>query len=217
MTTRSARGDAPAPQFVLPDIPEKQPDDMTSAQHLSETGLHHHLKQFLGRPETTIVSGERYVVLQPGAPMRYPDLMVAFDTDPQAYLDSNGYIISEQGKPPDFVLEIASRHSGQIDVTEKRDFYESLEIPEYWRFDATGEFHGAKLAGERLVGSRFEPILVTEPSQATTETWQGFSEALGLFLRWSQEELGFVDPSTGDHIATFDSLRRRAERAEVEA
>ncbi len=59
MTTRTALGGASATRFVLPDIPEKHPDDMTSAQHLSETGLHHHLKQFLGRPETTIVSGER--------------------------------------------------------------------------------------------------------------------------------------------------------------
>ena len=217
MTTRTALGDASRPRFVLPDIPEKHPDDMTSAQHLSETGLHHHLKQFLGRPETTIVSGERYMILQPGAPMRYPDLMVAFDADPQAYLDSNGYIISDQGKPPDFVLEIASKYSGKIDVTAKRDFYESLAIPEYWRFDATGEFHGVKLAGDRLVGSRFEPILVAEPSHSDAETWQGFSEVLGLFLRWRDEELGFIDPATGDHIATFESLRLRAERAEREA
>lgn len=157
------------------------------------------------------------MILQPGAPMRYPDLMVAFDADPQAYLDSNGYIISDQGKPPDFVLEIASKYSGKIDVTEKRDFYESLQIPEYWRFDATGEFHGVKLAGDRLIGNRFEPILVAESSHSDAESWQGFSEVLGLFLRWSAEELGFIDPSTGEHIATFDSLRLKAEQAEREA
>ena len=35
----------------------------------------------------------------------YPDLLVAFDVDPAAYEASNGYVIAEQGKPPDFVLE----------------------------------------------------------------------------------------------------------------
>ena len=29
--------------------------------------LHHHLKQFLGRPETTIVSGEKYITARRGA------------------------------------------------------------------------------------------------------------------------------------------------------
>ena len=50
----------------------------------------------------------------------YPDLLVAFDADPALYEANNGYVISEQGKPPDFVLEIASRHTGHLDIGEKR-------------------------------------------------------------------------------------------------
>ena len=44
MTTADthARTPEPAGCFRLPDIPEREPDDMTSAEHLSETGLHHH-------------------------------------------------------------------------------------------------------------------------------------------------------------------------------
>ena len=59
-----------------------------------------------------------------------PRLLVAFDADPAAYKSSNGYIISEQGKPPDFVLEIASRRTGSIDTNEKRRDYAALGIPE---------------------------------------------------------------------------------------
>ena len=40
-------------------------------------------------------------------------MLVAFDADPANYKASNGYLISEQGKPPDFVLEIASRRTGR--------------------------------------------------------------------------------------------------------
>ena len=41
-----------------------------------------------------------------------PGLLIAMGADPEAYRENNGYIISEQGKPPDFVLEIASRSTG---------------------------------------------------------------------------------------------------------
>ena len=51
---------------------------MTSAEHLSQTGFQHHLKQFLGNPETTIVSGKKYIIARPGAEPKYPDLLVAF-------------------------------------------------------------------------------------------------------------------------------------------
>ena len=67
MTTADAKSPR---RFRLPDPPEREPDDRTSAEHLSETGLHHHLKQFLGNPETTIVSREKYITAKPGAEMQ---------------------------------------------------------------------------------------------------------------------------------------------------
>ena len=203
----------PEGRFRLPDPPEREPDDMTSAEHLSETGLHHHLKQFLGHPETTIVSGEKYLTARRGAEMRYPDLMVAFDVDPELYRETNGYVVSEQGKPPDLVLEIASEGTGHIDVGEKRGFYESLGIPEYWRFDASGEFHGARLAGDQLVEGRYEPIDIEELPDGTL---QGYSPVLSLKPRWEDGELAFYDPATGRPIATFESERARANAAEAE-
>ena len=51
-------------------------------------------------------------------------------------------------------MEIAAHNTDQEDVGEKRTGYESLGIPEYWRFDETGEFHGTRLAGDRLVEGR---------------------------------------------------------------
>ena len=62
MTTKPQR------LLPLPDTPEREPDDMTSAQHLSENGNLHHLAQYLGNPDNTIVSGERYIVPTPGTP-----------------------------------------------------------------------------------------------------------------------------------------------------
>ena len=201
-------------RFRLPDPPEREPDDMTSAEHLSETGLHHHLKQFLGQTDTTIVSGEKYITARRGADMRYPDLLVAFDVDPAAYRETNGYVIAEQGKPPDWVLEIASEGTGQNDVGEKREFYERLGTTEYWRFDQTpdGRWHGSRLAGDRLMDGEYVPLEIVELAHGVL---QGYSPALGLFLRWERGELAFHDPATGLPIATFESEHARANAAEA--
>ena len=66
--------------------------------------------------------------------------------NPTAYYRRNAYVISELGKPPDFVLEIASRSAGRQDHRAKRRDYAALGIPEYWRFDETGRYQGTRLA-----------------------------------------------------------------------
>ena len=197
--------------YVLPEIPEKDPDDRTSSKHLSLTGNQHHLMQYLGSRETTIVSGERYITRAPGSDMRYPDLMVVFDGDPDAYESSNGYIVSQQGKPPDFVLEIASRATAALDTTAKRDWYAALGVPEYWRFDETGEFHGVRLAGDRLVNGEYQPITIETPAEGVL---QGYSAVLNLYLRWEGGGLLWHDPATGRHIPTFEQEREARLQAE---
>ncbi len=201
--------------FRFPDPPEREPDDLTSFDHLASTGNVHHLAQHLGNPETTLVAGEHYLSPVPTTDMagvRYPDLLVAFDVDPAAYRRSNAYVISEQGKPPDFVLEIASRRTGRIDVTEKREDYAALGIREYWRFDETGEHHGARLAGERLVDGVYVAIEIEELPDGSL---RGYSAVLDLHLQWERGQLGWHDPATGRRIATFEDERARADAAEA--
>ena len=210
-TVRTTRGRG---GFRLPDPPPREPDDMTSFNHLTRTGGAYLLAEHLGSPETTLVAGEHYITPVPTGDMtgvKYPDLLIAFDVDPEAYRSSNAYVISEQGKPPDFVLEIASRGTWREDVGEKREVYAEFGIPEYWRFDETGEFYGERLAGERLVRGSYEPIEVERVSE---DTWQGHSEVLGLDIRWSSGQLEWRDPSTGQRIVTLDDERAARIQAE---
>ena len=185
---------------------------MTNAKHLGLTDAAHHLIQHLGNPDTTIVGADLYIVRTPARNMagsRYPDLLVSFNADPEAYYRSNGYIITEQGKPPDFVLEIASPSTGHIDTNEKRDDYAALGITEYWRFDETGEHHSA-----RLENGGYASIPIAE---LATDTLQGRSEVLNLNLRWEQGHLGLYIPAAGRHIAAFAGERAARIRAEAEA
>ena len=204
----------PQTLLPLPDTPEREPDDMTSAQHLSENADLHHLAQYLGNPGTTIVSGERYIVPEPGTPASqriFPDMLISFHADPALYRQDNAYVTSRQGKPPDLVLEIASRRTGKQDVENKPASYAALGIPEYWRFDETGEFHGTRLAGDRLVEDRYEPIPIEEVSDGVL---QGYSAVLNLRVRWERRDLRWHDPETGQEIPTFQQERegRLAER-----
>ena len=203
--------------FVFPDPPEDPEDKMTSFDHLTATGNAYLLIQHLGNPETTLVAGYRYLALAPTrslAGVRYPDLLVAFGVDPAAYKASNAYVISEQGKPPDFVMEIASRTTGRIDVTDKRDDYAALGIREYWRFDETGQHHGVRLAGDRLVDGEYAAIDIEELPDGSL---RGYSAALNLELRWAGGELIFYDPATDRPIANLADERTRASAAEARA
>ena len=141
----------------------------------------------------------------------YPDLFVAFDADPAGYLARNGYVISEQGKPPDFVLEIASRSTGRRDTVDKRISYAALGIQEYWRFDATGQFHGTRLAGDRLVNDQYQPLHI---EQLPDGSIQGHSEILNVNLRWENGQLGWYDPNTGKHIPTLADAEARVRELE---
>ena len=166
--------------------------------HLAALSLH------FGSPETTIVLGEVPVGrdLSQRRGLRVPDLLIAFSVDPDRIIADRGYSIEQWGKPPDFVLEIASENTAENDVTVKRDDYAAFGIPEYWRFDPSGgEYYPAGLAGDRLVDGVYRPIGIVGTDDR--HFW-GRSEALGLDICWEDEQLRWYDPATGAYLLTFD-------------
>ena len=203
----------------LPDIPQRESDEVSQYDHLFKHGKSHHLAVHLGNPETTLVEADRWIVPDHSFDKRrarYPDLLVAFGVNPAAYRASNGYVISEQGKPPDLVLEVASESTAEIDLNEKRDYYASIGVREYWRFDETetGRYHGTRLAGERLADGEYEAIDIEELPGGSL---QGYSAALDLNLSWEGGELVFHDPATGRPIVTLQDERARANAEQARA
>ena len=205
-----------AKRFRLPDPPEHPDEQMTNFDHIALNGTAYLLDNHLGHAATTLIAGERFLVVRPTRGMAgsmYPDLLIAFDVDPVSYKENNGYIIDEQGKPPDFVMEIASHRTGRRDIAAKRNGYAALGIPEYWRFDETGEFHGALLAGDRLdANGEYQPIPIEEVAEGVL---QGYSEVLNLYIRWENEQLRWHNPETGRHITNLEDEREARLRAEA--
>ena len=87
-------------------------------------------------------------------------------------------------------------------------------LPEYWRFDETGEFHGTRLAGDRLVDGRYEPVPIETVEEGVL---QGYSGVLNLLIRREHGQMGWHDTKTEQHIATFAQERARAERERARA
>ena len=212
MTTRPAgAASSPTGGFVrLPDPPE--PEDMNNHLYLNAQGNALHLARHFSSEDTTLIIAGVYISRKPTGSRQglfEPDLIIAFGVAPEVCVTRNGYVISEQGKPPDFVLEIGSRSTGRRDVTVKRDGYSALGIPEYWRFDPSGgDYHGAPLAGDRLESGYYQPIPVERIDDGR---FQGYSAVLDLYLRWEDGQLGWYDPATGQHIIRFDDERERAD------
>ena len=154
---------------------------------------------------------------QPQSEWRYPDLVVAFGVDPDAIEANNGYEINEVGKPPDFVVEVASRHTGRTDYTNKRDDYATFGVQEYWRFDYTGgRYHDAPLAGDRLVDGRYEPIPLADDRPGKMYGMpSGYSEVLGLYLCWNDGSLRFFNPGIDEFLMSPGELE--AALADVQA
>ena len=128
--------------------------------------------------------------------------------DPDAFNRSNVYVIREQGKPPDFVLEIASPSSRRRDVRTKRAAYAGLEIPEYRRFDEFGTRRYTRLAGDRLAGDAYRALPIERLADGVL---QGYSPGLDLHLRWEEGRLVWQDPATGQPIASLAEERARAD------
>ena len=64
----------------------------------------HHIIQYFGNPETTMIPRESYIAHASGIPANQqtaPGMMVSFNTAPVLYLEDNGYVISKESKPPD--------------------------------------------------------------------------------------------------------------------
>ena len=204
-------------RFRLPDPPPREIDEVTAFDHIYQIGDLENLALHFGAADTTLVTADRWIVASPEqdkSRARRPDLLIAFNVSPVDYRLSNGYICTEQGKPPDFVMEIASVSTAETDTGEKRYYYASLGIPEYWRFDETGQHHGQRLAGDRLAGDSYVPIAITEIEPGVLE---GYSEVLNLRIRWDQGRLLWIDPATNAPVPRHRETIERAERAEEKA
>ena len=124
-----------------------------------------------------------------------PDCTIAPDVDTRAAHARWGYDPIQLGKPPDLVIEFASRSTYRNDMTTQRDIYRDLKILEYWRFDATGGLrYGRPLTGERLAGGEYRQLPTLRYGYGIVEST---SIVLDLNFRWNGRGFTIHNPYTG--------------------
>ena len=114
----------------------------------------------------------------------------------------SSYLVWQEGKPPDFVLEVASPLTAAKDAQDKVGEYASLGVREYWRLDPVGELMASPLEGCVARAGGYKPV----PAVAVAGRAWLRSEVLGLELRGEWRERGVVlvfrDPRTGEEWAS---------------
>lgn len=148
---------------------------------------------------------------QPVRRMVAPDVYVIFGVSNRK---RNSYVTWDEGKLPDFVLEVLSFSTWRHDISAKKALYQRLGVPEFWVADPIRAFVDPPVQGYRLVAGVYTPI---DPLPGDRGVRSG---VLGLELRVEDGLLRIRDAQTGRDIhdihGAADALRQ-AEAAQRQA
>jgi Uma2 family endonuclease len=158
------------------------------------------------------VSGNLFIYYEEGNPEAVvaPDVFVVFGAPTHR---RSSYMLWNEPKAPDFVMEITSRRTRSQDQGPKRGTYAFLGVQEYVQYDPTGDYLRPPLRGLSLVGDNYELMLTTVLADGTLTL---YSNVLGLELRLVHGVLRFVDPTTSQRLLSHreaEQARQAAEQA----
>ena len=207
---------------LINDAPEPPEDAMQQADTILY--VMSILRARYGNDPNVLWSNQSNVIFDSDTPgsVVVPDGYLVFGV-PASFIETErrSYRIDEWGKPPDFVLEVASESTARRDLTEKRALYARMGVQEYWRLDKHG-YYGEPLVGERLVNGEYARFELHTESNG--DTWSR-SEVLSVdFYQRSEDGLSAFmlrDSVTGEwlgdlgeEMAWRQSAEERARAAE---
>jgi Uma2 family endonuclease len=148
------------------------------------------------------VTGDLLFYYEEGNPRRFvvPDVFVVKGRPPG---DRRVYKLWEEGRAPDFVFELTSPSTKQVDQVSKMKLYADLKIPEYFLFDPLNEYLRPPLQGYTLIHGAYERIPSRRPNTF-------YSTVLDLTIRLNGLKLELIQ-ANGQRLLTPE------ERIEVEA
>jgi len=159
------------------------------------------------------VSGNLLLFYEPGNKRRHvsPDVLVTKGIDPGKRLN---YILWQEGKPPDVVIELTSKSTRHEDLKHKFLIYQDkIRVPEYFLFDPLGHYLQPRVQGYRLQRGKYSVIRPVRGRMVSKE--------LGLVLEPEATSLRLIDDSTGEPLLfpreQAQRAREQAERAREQA
>jgi Uma2 family endonuclease len=153
------------------------------------------LMAWFGGDPLAYVSGNMFVYYVRGDKRRHisPDVFVVRGIDKNRRRDV--YLVWEEGKGPQVVIELTSRSTRREDLVTKFERYRDvLKLQEYYLFDPFGEYLTPQLRGFRLIRSAYVPI---QPIEGRLP-----SKVLNLHLEAAGSMLRLYDPAAGEWLLT---------------
>ena len=192
------------------DYPESDGEPM------AETDLHRDemvalIEGLKGRYETrsdVYVAGNLFLYYAEGSPSAVfaPDAFVVFGVPKR---QRRVYKLWEEGRVPDFVLEVSSKKTSTEDEGNKMVLCRRLGVREYFLFDPEGDYFDPRLQGYRLVAGQYRSVAPGPDGSVASET-------LDLRFRVEGECLRAIDATTGEPLLRPDEERRARRSAERE-
>lgn len=187
-------------QKVAGRVRPKNDYPTSDGKPMAETDLHRELMfalidmlqhRYATDPDV-YVSGDLLIFYDRGNKRRHvaPDVFVTFGV-PKGRRDN--YLVWEEGKGPDVVIEVTSKTTRAEDIRKKPDLYkDALGVKEYFLFDPTQDYLDPQLQGFRRVKDEFRPIRAVDDRLP--------SRLLGLHLERAGDTLHLWDPQTGARL-----------------
>lgn len=193
-----------APTIVYPE---------SDGEPMAETDVHRDLmtdsietlKHYYRNENDVYVSGNLFMYYVEGDPRKCvsPDVFVVFGVEKKR---RRTYLTWEEGRTPDFVLEVASPKTFSNDMKEKKELYASvLAVQEYYIYDPLGQIVPSFI-GFRLIDGAYQEIDFVHNRLP--------SAVLGLELGERDGDLRLYNPDTSQWLQTPSE---RAEDAEARA
>ena len=222
-----------APEIALPPTQDELPCDDGVPM---ETSRHKHQMDLLIYPlrpwlkqhtEDGYVGGNMFLYFSlaqvRNQDFRGPDVFVALGVP---YRERKSWVVWEEGKSPDIVIELLSDKTAARDKGEKKRIYQDqVKVTEYYWFDP---FDPDDWAGFDLHTGRYEPIVPDDQGRLLSKRlglalvrWYGvYEDAETTWLRWATLD-GELLPTPQEALELerqrAETARQRAETARQRA
>ena len=206
VSVRAALAPAPVDYPASDGRPVAESDHQFIPLTYAASRLRHHFRQ----RDDVYVAGNLLIYYEKGSQARVaPDVFVVLGAERRK---RTSYLLWEEPKAPDWVLEITSRGTRGEDQGRKRELYRRLGVTEYWQYDPTGDYLEPALQGLELVAGEYVRLGQRELADGTLALR---SAVLELELRVTERGLRIHDPATGrdlPDLAETDAAWQRAEQ-----
>jgi Uma2 family endonuclease len=168
------------------------------------------LREFFRLQPFVYVGGNMLVFYERGNRRKHvsPDVFVVRGVPSHRHHLRDNFLIWEEGKAPELVIEFTSKTTRKEDTVTKFALYRDvLKVKEFFLFDPRDEYLKPPFQGYRLVKGQYVAI---KPRAGRLP-----SRILGLHLERDGEHLRLWNPATGQYLLPPEEGRDRAE-AEAE-